>query len=71
MTVWLQSNVPDIVMFMLGTNDVVQQSKPTADITAAYTKIITEIRAKNPAVKIIVSTPIHREKEGYTDDLFS
>jgi lysophospholipase L1-like esterase len=70
MSVWLQSNVPDIVMFMLGTNDVVQQSKPTTDITAAFTKIITLIRGKNPNVKIIVSRSIYAKNIIILTDMF-
>ncbi|KAL5325271.1 hypothetical protein ACEPPN_006396 [Leptodophora sp. 'Broadleaf-Isolate-01'] len=35
---WLSSAKPDIVMFMLGTNDV--RTYGTADIIAAYTKMV-------------------------------
>jgi lysophospholipase L1-like esterase len=49
-------NTPaDIVMFMLGTNDVVR-GHTTSDIIAAYTKIVNTIRAAVPNAKIIVST---------------
>ena len=41
-------------MFMLGTNDVAQGHN-TADILAAYTKMVTEMRASNPNMKILVS----------------
>ena len=51
---WLSSAKPDIVMFMLGTNDV-GQGHNTADILAAYTKMVTEMRASNPNMKILVS----------------
>jgi lysophospholipase L1-like esterase len=51
---WLSTTKPDIIMFMLGTNDVAQGHN-TADILAAYTKMVTEMRASNPNVKIIVS----------------
>jgi hypothetical protein len=53
---WLKSNVPDIVMFMLGTNDVAQ-GKTTTDINGAYTKMVGELRRANPNVKIIVRNP--------------
>lgn len=51
---WLASAKPDIVMFMLGTNDVVQ-GHSTTDIIAAYTKMVQEMRSSNANMKIIVS----------------
>ena len=53
---WLQSTPADIVMFMLGTNDVFQ-GRSVNDIMAAYTKMVTIMRAANPNMKIIVSLP--------------
>lgn len=54
LTNWLQKTPADIVMFMLGTNDV-SRGHSTADIMAAYTKMVTIMRAANPKMKIIVS----------------
>lgn len=54
LTNWLATSKPDIVMFMLGTNDV-NGRHTTTDIMAAYTKMVTEMRASNPKMKIIVS----------------
>jgi lysophospholipase L1-like esterase len=54
LTGWLQKTPADIVMFMLGTNDVVR-GKTTIEIMAAYTKMVNIIRASNPKTKIIVS----------------
>ena len=51
---WLQRTPADIVMFMLGTNDVTR-GKTTAEIMAAYTKMVNIMRASNPRMKIIVS----------------
>lgn len=51
---WLQSTPADIVMFMLGTNDVVGGTS-TDQIIAAYTKMVETMRASNPSIKIIVS----------------
>lgn len=51
---WLQKTPADIIMFMLGTNDVFQ-GHSTDDIIAAYTKMVTIMRASNPKTKIIVS----------------
>jgi hypothetical protein len=51
---WLQKTPADIIMFMLGTNDVFQ-GHSTDDIMAAYTKMVNIMRASNPKTKIIVS----------------
>ncbi len=59
---WLAPTKPDIVMFMLGTNDVAQ-GRTTDAIIAAYTKMVGEMRAANAAVKIIVSITPSRTLE--------
>ncbi|KAK3316969.1 carbohydrate esterase family 3 protein [Apodospora peruviana] len=56
-TKWMQNTPADIVMFMLGTNDVFR-GHSTNDIIAAYTKIVTTIRAASPKAKIIVDLVI-------------
>jgi lysophospholipase L1-like esterase len=52
-TGWMQKTPADIVMFMLGTNDIFRGHSNT-DILAAYTKMVTVMRAANPKMKIIV-----------------
>lgn len=59
LTGWLASAKPDVVNFMLGTNDVAQ-GHSTSEITAAYTKMVQEMRASNPNMKIIVSPAFSR-----------
>ncbi|KAK3305197.1 carbohydrate esterase family 3 protein [Chaetomium strumarium] len=54
---WLQKTPADIVMFMLGTNDVTR-GRSTNDIIAAYTKMVGIMRAANPRMKIIVDLVI-------------
>ncbi|KAK4119224.1 carbohydrate esterase family 3 protein [Parathielavia appendiculata] len=54
---WLKSTPADIVMFMLGTNDVFR-GRTTNDIMAAYTKMVGIMRAANPKMKIIVDLVI-------------
>ncbi|KAH8885744.1 carbohydrate esterase family 3 protein [Thozetella sp. PMI_491] len=62
---WMKSTPADIVMFMLGTNDVVR-GHTTADIIAAckslpfssYTKMVKIMRAANPKIKIIIDLVI-------------
>jgi lysophospholipase L1-like esterase len=53
-TSWMQKTPADIVMFMLGTNDVFR-GHTTAEIIAAYTKIVNTVRAASPKAKFIVS----------------
>lgn len=53
---WVQSTKPDIVQFMLGTNDVNIGKRQPPAILDAYTSILNTIRSANPNVKIIVST---------------
>lgn len=55
---WLASAKPDVVNFMLGTNDVFRMHT-TAEIIAAYTKMVQEMRSSNPNMKIIVSSLFH------------
>jgi lysophospholipase L1-like esterase len=52
-TTWMQKTPADIVMFMLGTNDVFR-GHSTSEIIAAYTKIVNVARAANPKMNFIV-----------------
>ncbi|KAL2115328.1 hypothetical protein VTJ04DRAFT_9583 [Mycothermus thermophilus] len=54
---WLRSTPADIVMFMLGTNDVFR-GRSTNDIINAYTKMVEIMRRSNPRMKIIVDLVI-------------
>jgi len=56
LTDWLQKTPADIVMFMLGTNDVVR-GHTTTEIMQAYSKMVDIMRAANPKMKIIASLP--------------
>jgi lysophospholipase L1-like esterase len=51
---WAQSSKPDIVQFMLGTNDVNIGKRNVQTILDSYTTIVNALRAANPNVKIIV-----------------
>jgi lysophospholipase L1-like esterase len=55
---WLSTGKPDIVQFMLGTNDV-NNRRSTNDIIGAYTKMVGQMRTSNPKMKIIVSLDAH------------
>lgn len=52
---WVQSTTPDIVQFMLGTNDVNIGKRNVQSILDSYTTMLNAMRAANPKVKVIVS----------------
>jgi mannan endo-1,4-beta-mannosidase len=51
---WLSSTHPDIVLMHLGTNDV-WNNIPASTILDAYTTLLGQMRAANPATKLIVA----------------
>lgn len=51
---WLAATDPDIVLMHLGTNDV-WSNRSTADILAAYSTMVDQMRARNPAVTVLVA----------------
>ncbi len=54
---WIKKNPADVITMHLGTNDIVQQSKKTADILTAFSTLVQVMRDSNPSIKIIVGTP--------------
>ena len=51
---WLSATHPDIVMMHLGTNDVWSNIAP-ATILTAFGKLVDQMRASNPTMKILVA----------------
>ncbi|KAI9170779.1 putative Carbohydrate Esterase Family 3 [Paramyrothecium foliicola] len=51
---WVQNTEPDVVQFMLGTNDLLLGQRTVQTILDSYTTIVNAIRAANPRAKIIV-----------------
>jgi mannan endo-1,4-beta-mannosidase len=51
---WLSATRPDVVLMHLGTNDV-WNNIPASTILDAYTTMLGQMRASNPAVKLIVA----------------
>ncbi|MEV6495249.1 cellulose binding domain-containing protein [Actinoplanes sp. NPDC051633] len=51
---WLAATDPDVVMMHLGTNDVWNNLSPQT-ILAAFTKLVGQMRAANPAMRILVA----------------
>ncbi|OQE92955.1 hypothetical protein PENNAL_c0006G04796 [Penicillium nalgiovense] len=55
---WVQNTKPDIVQFMLGTNDVNLGKRDVESIIGSYTMMLDAMRAANPRVKVIVDKVI-------------
>lgn len=51
---WLAATAPDVVVMHFGTNDVWSSIAPDT-ILAAYTKLVGQMRASNPAMKVLVA----------------
>ncbi|WP_129843085.1 cellulose binding domain-containing protein [Streptomyces sp. RFCAC02] len=51
---WLSGTDPDIVLMMLGTNDV-WSHLPPATILDAYSTLLAQMRAQNPDVRLVVA----------------
>ncbi|MFK3985185.1 cellulose binding domain-containing protein [Micromonospora sp. NPDC050397] len=51
---WLSATRPDIVLMHFGTNDVWSNIAP-ATILTAYGKLVDQMRASNPATKVLVA----------------
>ncbi|MER5281028.1 GDSL-type esterase/lipase family protein [Streptomyces sp. NPDC002809] len=51
---WLAATAPDIVVMHFGTNDVWSSIAPDT-ILAAYTKLVGQMRAANPSMKVLVA----------------
>ncbi|GAA2606716.1 cellulose binding domain-containing protein [Paractinoplanes durhamensis] len=51
---WLAATTPDVVIMHFGTNDV-WSSLSTDTVLAAYTRMVTQMRASNPRMKIGVA----------------
>lgn len=52
---WLDAVDPEIVMMHFGTNDTFDDDKTTADVMAAYTTLINQMRDNNPNMIILVA----------------
>lgn len=63
---WLSSTKPDIVMMHFGTNDVWNNIAP-ATITTAFSKLVDQMRASNPNMKILVAKILPMNPSGCAD----
>jgi lysophospholipase L1-like esterase len=51
---WLSATRPDIVIMHFGTNDV-WNNRPVATVLAAFGKLVDQMRASNPGMKVLVA----------------
>ena len=69
---FLTSNPPDIVLLLIGTNDITEQGnqweKTAAEVTVAIRKLIDTIYVFNPNIKIFVGKIIDRVDNQYRHD---
>lgn len=63
---WLEMNTPDVLMMHFATNDV-WSSIPPAQILAAYTTIVEDLRELNPDAVILVAQIIPLEPDNCAD----
>jgi lysophospholipase L1-like esterase len=63
---WLAAANPDIVLMHLGTNDMWGGTIPVGSVLAAYTKLVGQMRANNPNMKILVAQIIPMNPPGCT-----
>ncbi|GIF26765.1 lysophospholipase L1-like esterase [Actinoplanes tereljensis] len=63
---WLAATQPDVVMMHLGTNDVWNNLSPST-ILAAYGKLVDQMRASNPAMRILVAKILPMNPSGCSD----
>ena len=62
---WLSATNPDIVLMHLGTNDIFA-NPPTSTILAAYNTLVSQMRANNPNMRILVAQIIPMNPGGCT-----
>ncbi|KAG9378427.1 Cellulose-binding family II [Pyrenophora tritici-repentis] len=55
LTGWLDANPPDVIIMLLGTNDVLLGRKPVDDVLHAYDTLLGQMRAKNENMQIVFS----------------
>lgn len=51
---WLSATRPDVVIMHFGTNDV-WSARSTETVLAAYSKLVDQMRASNPSMRVVVA----------------
>ncbi|KAI8930549.1 hypothetical protein NX059_012161 [Plenodomus lindquistii] len=67
LTGWLDQNPPDIIIMLLGTNDILHGKKPPREILAAYDTLLGQMRAKNPSVQLVLSSLLPLDPRRWPD----
>ena len=55
LTGWLNQNPPDVILMLVGTNDVLIGQKPVDEVLRAYDVLLDQMRAKNENMQIVFS----------------
>ncbi len=63
---WLSASRPDVVLMHFGTNDV-WSNRSVDTILAAYTKLVEQMRASNPAMRVVVAQIIPMNPSSCTE----
>ncbi|WP_144127416.1 cellulose binding domain-containing protein [Catellatospora sichuanensis] len=63
---WLSATLPDVVLMHFGTNDV-WSNLPNTQILTAFGKLVDQMRASNPAMKILVAKIIPMNPSSCTE----
>ncbi|WP_155391837.1 cellulose binding domain-containing protein [Catellatospora paridis] len=63
---WLSATLPDVVLMHFGTNDV-WSNLPNTQILTAFSKLVDQMRASNPAMKILVAKIIPMNPSSCTE----
>jgi lysophospholipase L1-like esterase len=63
---WLSASRPDVVLMHFGTNDV-WSNRSTDVILAAYSKLVDQMRASNPAMRVLVAQIIPMNPSSCTE----
>lgn len=54
---WMQQSSPDVACVLLGTNDINIGKRDATTIVDAYTSLLSSMRAANPNIAVVVSSP--------------
>jgi lysophospholipase L1-like esterase len=55
LTGWLDAAQPDVILMLLGTNDVLLGKKPVDEVLGAYDVLLGQMRDNNPNMRIVFS----------------
>jgi lysophospholipase L1-like esterase len=65
---WLDAAKPDVIVMLLGTNDVLLGKKPVDEILGAYNVLLGQMRDNNPNMRIVFSNLLPLDPARWTQD---